>query len=72
MSGEVMSANTWRAYCQAIVTMAGPPMEPLKPDRPQVEFKCDRCSMEFKTAMKLDGIAHMAIQNKCGGIWRIK
>jgi hypothetical protein len=40
-------------------------------ERPEFKFKCDRCAMEFQTAMKLDGKLHKALQNKCGGTWKI-
>lgn len=67
-----MTPDAWRDWCQKIMTAAGPPMEDIPLDRPEFKFKCDRCAMEFQTAMKLDGIKHKALQNKCGGTWKIQ
>lgn len=71
MTEETMRPETWKAFCQSIMNMTGPPMEPLGPDRSELKFKCDRCGMEWGSAMKLDGVLHKAIQNKCGGTWRL-
>lgn len=66
-----MSSSTWKAFCQAALSQLGPPMEELPMDRPECKFKCDRCGMEFQTAMKLDGVVHKALMNKCGGTWKV-
>jgi hypothetical protein len=72
MNREPMTSSTWRAFCQAILSQVGPPTADMPSvDRPEFKFKCDRCGMEFQTAMKLDGAKHIAIQNKCGGLWKI-
>lgn len=70
MTEETMRPETWRAFCQSIMSMKGPPMEALGPARVEFSFRCDRCAKEWKTGMKLDGVKHIAIQNKCGGTWR--
>ena len=72
MNREPMPASTWKAFCRAVLSQVGPPTEDAPPvDRPEFKFKCTVCGMEFQTGMKLDGIKHKAIQNKCGGIWKI-
>lgn len=68
---EPMASSTWRAFCQAIMSQSGPPMNAAPGERPEFKFKCNVCGMEFQTAMKLDGVKHKALQNKCGGIWKI-
>lgn len=71
MNDERMRPETWRAFCQSVLSMVGPPTAEMPPDRPEFKFKCDRCNMEFQTAMKLDGVLHKALINKCGGTWKI-
>lgn len=72
MIREPMASSTWRGFCQSVLSQCGPPMEEMPSlERPEFKFKCDVCLIEFQTAIKLDGIRHMAIQNKCGGRWRI-
>lgn len=70
--GFKMSAETWRAYCTAIMSMKGPAQNADKQERPERAFKCDRCGKEWSTGMKLDGVKHKAILNECGGIWRAR
>ena len=72
MNEPTMSPSTWKAFCQAIIGKCGPPMEDGPTiDRPEFKFQCDRCNMEFMTAMSLEGKRHMALQNKCNGTWKI-
>lgn len=66
-----MNDSTWRAFCKAAgdqkngyVMNASRPVE-------EHRFKCTLCGMEFTTGIKLDGMWHKAILNKCGGIWRL-
>lgn len=72
MRERTMSSESWKDFCQKVIGAAGPPMEDGPTvDRPEFKFKCDRCAMEFQTAMKLDGVRHKALQNNCGGTWKI-
>jgi hypothetical protein len=68
---QPMDSDTWKAFCRAILSQVGPPMDNSPIERPEFKFKCDRCAMEFQTAMKLDSKVHRALQNKCGGTWKI-
>lgn len=69
-----MTADTWKAFCKAVLSeLAEPKVESKDLElRTQQTFRCDRCAMEFSTCIKLDGQRHLAIKNKCGGSWKLK
>jgi len=66
---SVMPSETFKAFCLAIANMQG---YVQKVDQPRVvkEYRCDRCGMTWGTGMALDGLPHLAILNRCAGIWR--
>lgn len=69
-----MTSEQWRASCQEILDSLSKKTQGIAGPEIRIEgvYKCDVCGMEFSTCMKLGGMRHVAIQNKCGGMWHPK
>jgi len=65
-----MDPTTWKAFCQSIIGMESVKLT-VDTYRQEIRFECSFCHMEWTTAMKLEGVKHMALMNKCGGTWKI-
>jgi hypothetical protein len=68
-----VSAPDWKRWCQEVAAVFADSKKAKKvEDEKQYEVVCNVCGMEWSGYTNLEGSRHLAMQNRCGGVFRGK